>query len=52
MSEVISQGTITKRKNIESEDQGFMGASTQTNDQRTFLFHRATSANSLAWDVS
>lgn len=52
MNEVISQGTITKYKDTESEDQGFMGASTQTNDQSPFPFHSAISAHSLALDVS
>ena len=52
MSEVIFQGTVTKDKNFENEDQGFMTGSPMLGPVvRDFLFHRATSANSWALEV-
>lgn len=52
MSEVIFQGTVTKYKNFENEDQGFMTGSPMLGPVvRDFLFHRATSANSWALEV-
>lgn len=52
MSEVVFQKTITKCKNFENEDQGFMtGRPGLGPVVRDFVFYRATSTNSWALEV-
>lgn len=52
MSEVVFQGTVTKCKNFENEDQGFLTGRPALGPMVTdFVFHRATSANSWALEV-
>ena len=52
MSEEVFQRTVTKCKNFENEDQGFMTVRPVLGPMvRDFIFHRATSANSWALEV-